>query len=257
MTTEVYLCDQEGVRIDCLDYLSELEYCKVSNDIAPFRVKLPAKFDRSKIYLDNIIEIWQGFGPGTLKNDYCGFPRAWRKADEAGSKYTELYGFDSKDLLRSRTVEDYGGTAKSYMNDEADNVIKAIARNELGASAAAGRSLTSVGGGFTVQADLSDAPVIVKGFQFRKVLDVFQEIADTSTQLGTRLYFDVVPDFSSAVTGKIAFQLRTYTDQRGDDRTWDSFSPVFVGNDLGELPKWEYRRKLFRRDQSCKCAWSR
>jgi hypothetical protein len=233
--TEIYLCDPAGVRIECLDYVTDFEYAKIASEIAPFRIKLPSKFDRNKIRLDNIIEIWRGFGPGTLKWDYTGFVRAWLFADDAGQEYTELYGYCLKELLSRRIVKDYAGSVKADMTDHADDMIKAITKDQLGSDAAAGRDLTSVGGGLTIQADLHDGQSITKLFAYKNVLEICQEICDASTQAGTEVYFDIVPVISSAVTGALAFQLQTFTDQRGNDRTWNSSQPVFIGSEWGNL----------------------
>ena len=236
--TEVYLCTPEGVRIECLDYITEFEYAKIANTPAPFRLKLPSKFDRNKIKLDNIIEIWYGFGPSTLKLVYCGFLRAWKFTDDAGVEYTELYGLSSMELLIRRIVKDYSGSSQAKMTDEADDMIKAIAKDQLGTDAAAGRDLTSVGGGFTIQSDLADGYSVTKAFADKKVLEICQEIAGAGRQAsdtGEAIYFDIVPIVSSSVTGALAFQLQTFTGQRGNDRTWDSSQPVFVGPEWGNF----------------------
>jgi hypothetical protein len=233
--TEIYLCDPVGIRLEALDYITEYEYVKAANELSPFTLKLPIKFDRNKIRLDNIIEIWRGFAPGTLKLDYCGFLRDWIFGDNAGLEFTELYGNSTMDLLRRRIVKDYAGSAQAEMTDYADDMIKAVVKDQLGADAASGRDLTSVGGGFTIQADLSDGQSITKTFPYKNVLQICQEIADASRQAGTAVYFDIVPIIASTVTGALAFQLQTFTDQRGNDRTWDSSTPVFIGPDWGNF----------------------
>jgi hypothetical protein len=220
------------VRIECLDYITEYEYGKVANSPAPFRLRLPSKFDRSKIKLDNIVEIWRGYGPGTLKLDYCGFVRAWVFADDAGQEYTELYGLSSMELLARRITKDFTGIR---VVDHTDDMIKAYVKDTLGSDAGTGRDLTSVGGGFTIQIDLADGPSHTRTFAYKNMLEIAQEICDASFQAGTELYFDIVPVISSSVTGALAFQLQTFTDQRGDDRTWDSSKPVFVGNEWGNF----------------------
>jgi hypothetical protein len=233
--TEIYLCDPTGVRIECLDYITEYKYALIANQPGPFSIKLPAKFDRKKIRLDNIIEIWRGFGPGTLKLDYCGFVRSWVFGDDAGLEYTEIYGYSTMELLARRIVKDYAGSAQADMTDQADDMIKAIAKDQLGSDAATARDLTSVGGGFTIQTDLADGQSITKAFAYKNVLEICQEICDASQQAGTEVYFDIVPLVSSSVTGALAFQLRTFINQRGDDRTWDSYEPLFVGAEWGNF----------------------
>lgn len=239
-TTEVYLCDPEGIRIELLDYFSELEYIKKVNNPGPFRIRLPSKFDRKKVRLDNIIEIWRGFGPGTLKLDYCGFLLDWDFGDEGGIDYTELTGLSSMELMKRRIVKDYAGSAQAAQTDSADDLIKSIAKDQLGSDTTAARDLTSVGGGFTIQADLADGQSITKDFAYKNMLTICQEIAASSAQAGTKVYFDIVPVVSSAVTGALAFQLQTFTDQRGNDRTQDSSSPIFIGKEWGNFNNGVY-----------------
>lgn len=232
---EIFLCDPTGVRIDCLDYVTDYSYAQTINTPAPFSLRLPSKFDRKKIKLDNIVEIWRGFGPGTLKLDYCGFLRDWKFGDEMGVDYTDLFGWSTLYLMPGRVVARTGGWTGA-----ADDLQKGIVKDELGSDAAAGRDLTSVGGGFTIQANLTDGQTSNKVSSWRNVLELCQELSDESAQLGTELYFDIVPDVSSAVTGALAFQLRTFTDQRGSDRTWDSSKPVFIGKEWGNFQNGEY-----------------
>jgi hypothetical protein len=231
------MCDPYGVRIELLDYVTEYQYALVTNAPGPFRIKMPAEFDRKKIRLDNIIEIWRGHGPGTLKLDYCGFLRGWRFYDEAGVDCTDLYGLSTMELLNRRIVYANAGTVQASMTDYADDMIKEVVRDQLGSDAAAGRNLTSVGGGFTIQNDVSGGATIVANFAYRNVLEVCQELAAASLQSSsaTAVFFDIVPVVSSAVTGALAFELRTWTAQRGDDRSWDSSYPLYIGADWGNL----------------------
>ena len=236
---EIYLCDPFGMRIECLDYVTEYDYTLLANEPGTFRLKMPAKFDRKNVRLDNIVEIWRGHLPGSLKMEYCGLLRAWKFADDAGVNYTELYGYSTMELLRRRIVKDNAGIVQTLMTGYADNLVKAIVKDQLGSDAIAGRNLTSVGGGFTIQDDLSDGQSITKDFFYKNVLEIAQEIADASKQAGTAVYFDVVPVQTSVTTGMLGLQLQTFTGQRGNDRTFDSSNPAYIGLDWGNLENGE------------------
>jgi hypothetical protein len=225
---EIYLCDPLGVRISCLDYATEIEYVKTCNDRTPFRIKLPSLFDRNLIRLDGILEIWRGFEPGTLSLDYCGFVRTWRFSDDSGSEYTELSGYSLLDLLRRRVVAYAAASAQAAMFNQADDMIKAIVKDNLGADAIAARDIDTYNG-FSIQADLADGQEITKAFSYKNVLEICQEIAAASTQYGTQVFFDIVPVITNTTTGGLTFRLETYSEQRGADRTADSDSPVYVG----------------------------
>jgi len=127
------------------------------------------------------------------------------------------------------------------MTDYADDFVKQVTEDHLGADADATRDITSVGGGYTMQKDLGDGVEVRKFVSWRNLLEVCQEVCETSAQGGTKVYFDIVPIVSSSVTGKLAFQLRTYTGQRGNDRTQDSEAPIFVGIEWGNFQNgsWE------------------
>ena len=232
---EIYMCQPDGMRIECLDYVTEYDYTLIANEPGTFYLKLPAKFNRKNIRLDNIIEIWRGFEPGTLKLEFVGFLRGWIFSDEAGVECTELFGYSLMELLKRRIVKDYAGSAQANMTNEADDMVKAVVKDQLGADTTAARDLTSVGGGFTIQAHLADGESLTKEFAYKNVLEAAQEFCAASKQLGTEVYFDIEPVYTSVTTGMIAFKLKTYTDQRGNDRTWDSSTPVYVGIDWGNL----------------------
>ena len=238
--TEFYLCDPSGIRLECLDYVTDYEYANIVNTPGPFRLRLPSKLDRSKVKLDGIIEIWRGFGPGSLKLDYVGFIRDWTFGDEYGLDYIELYGYSSMELLTRRIVFQSAGSAFSKKTGLMDDMMKEVVDEQMGASASAARSYTSIGGGFTVQADFGDGASLSKAFAYQEVLNVCQEISDASAQNGTNIYFDVVPIISSSPNGTIAFQFQTFTGQRGNDRTWDSSRPTFVGKEWGNMQNANY-----------------
>lgn len=230
MSVEFYLCDPAGVRFSYLDYLVDYEYALIANSIGLARVRMPAKFNRGYVRLDNVLEIWRKH-----KFEFCGFLRAWSYGDIDGVEYTDLYFLSPNYLLSGRIVEDYATDTKADMNDYADDMIKAIATDQLGGDADADRDLTSVGGGVTISGDLSAGETVAKAFAYRNVLEVCQEIASTSAQAGTRVYFEVVPVIDSAVTGELAFRLDTFTGQRGMDRSETSNNPVFIGREWGNL----------------------
>jgi hypothetical protein len=228
---EIYMCDPFGVRFALLDYVIEMGYTRISNDIAPFYLKVPSpKYSWLNNRLDNIVEIVRGG-----RRDYVGLLRAWNYGVESGMRYCELVGESPISLLARRQVASYMGADGADMTDYADDMIKVIAYNEMGAGASAGRSYTNTGGGFTIEQENSLAPSISKSFSHKNLLEVCQEIASASQQAGTRLYFDLYSLTPSITTGQIAFQLKTWINYRGNDRSDDSSSPVFIGTDWGNL----------------------
>jgi len=95
----------------------------------------------------------------------------------------------------------------------------------------AGRNLAALN--LTVAPDLSACDSITRAFSYRKLDILFDELANHSRQLGTRLYYDFVPVLQSDDTN--GFDFRTFTGQPGRDRTYDSGSPVIFGREYGNL----------------------
>ena len=231
LAIEVYLCDPFGVRFALLDYVIEMSYTRVVNDIAPIYLKVPSpKYNWLNNRLDNIIEVYRGG-----RRDYVGFLREWNYGVEDGMRYCELMGVAPIDLLARRQVAAYSGEGGADKTDYADDMIKTIVYEQMGAGASAARDLTNTGGGFTIQQEDSLAPSISKAFAHMNLLEICKEIAAASKQAGTRLYFDLYSITPSITTGQLAFQLRTWINYRGNDRSQDSSSPVFIGTDWGNL----------------------
>lgn len=230
---EIYLDNQYGVRIGLLEEVLSYSYSLLENEPGPFSIKLPYNFSPARIDQDYIIEIWRGIEGTPTRMDYSGFVRTLEFGDEAGIPYTIISGSSVMEILTRRIALDNGAVVTTTMELEADDMLKAIFKDQFGSDAIAARDLTATAGGVTVQSNLTAAEVVNKEFKYRPILDVMQEIALASKEAGTALYFDVVPITSSTEPGMLGFEFRTFTGQRGTDRTFDSLNPVFIG------PDWE------------------
>lgn len=196
MTTEYsvwLLHPAQGYPLDLIEEFQSLDYVKTVNGVGAFTITLPASFDLSLVSQDSRIAIMRKPDGGARSLDFCGFVRKIGKSQRGQSEYWTLYGYDLNYLLDSRIVAYAAGTTQASKSDQADDMMKAIVRENLGASVAvAARNLTA--SGFTVQADTSQGTSIEKQFAWRNVLDVLQEIADASHSTeATSVYFGVVP----------------------------------------------------------------
>lgn len=240
---ELYLDSPDGVRIKLLDVVTDYSYSNIVNEPGPFSIKLPYNFDRSMIGPDYIVEFWRGIEGNSLVMDYCGFIRTIVFGDKDGIPYTEIGGFSTMELLTRRIAQDNGATVNTTLTNEADDLLKAIFRDQFGSDAITGRNLTNVAGGVTVEYDYAAAPSQTKEFKHKNVLEVMQEIAQASKEAGTNLYFDVVPIIGSITTGVLGLQFRTFIWQRGIDRSADSGrrcgNPVYIGIDWENLTNGE------------------
>ena len=135
--------------------------------------------------------------------------RSYRDAD--GAYLHELWFFDPLLWLKARHVLYAAGTAQAEMTDQADDMLKAVVKDNLGSDAVAGRDLSAY---VTIDADLSRGASITKGFAWREVLTTLREICQQNEQAGGGwLTFDLVR------TGANTDAFRTYTGHRGTDRT--------------------------------------
>jgi hypothetical protein len=195
MTTQ-YACwllnQSAGYPLDLIEEFQSLDYVKTVNNVGAFTLTLPASFDLSLVQEDSRIAVMRQPDGGARTLDFVGFVRKIGKTQRGQAEYWTLYGYDLNYLLQSRIVAYAAGEAQSAKTGAADNIMKAIVRENLGASAIAARNLTA--SGFTVQADVGLGTSLEKGFAWRNVLDVLKEIADASHSVETTsAYFGIVP----------------------------------------------------------------
>lgn len=234
-THEVWLCDQYGRRLTIVDNLNDFEIIRVINEISYCYVTLPGNFHatyQTLIGVDYMIEFWRSPAQGAMQLESVFFMRdITYEEDFKGNDVIVLAGPDANDLLARRIVAYAAGSSQSKKTDNADDMIKEIVKENLGSSAASARDLTDLN--FTIAGDISAAPSITKSFSWRTLLRVLKDIAGVSAEKGTNLYFDVVPKVISS--SEIGFEFQTFTDQRGQDRTYDSNNPVVFSKEWGNL----------------------
>lgn len=181
-----------GYPLDLVEEFQALDYVKVTNGVGAFTLTLPSSFDLSIVQEDSRIAVMRKPDNGARSLDFCGFVRKIDKTQRGQAEYWTLYGYDLNYLLQSRIVAYAAGTAQASKSDQADDMMKAIIRENLGASAIAARDLTAFG--LTVQADVGLGTSLEKQFAWRNVLDALKEIADAShVTEATCAYFGIVP----------------------------------------------------------------
>ncbi len=85
-------------------------------------------------------------------------------------------------------------------------------------------------------ADTTEGPAVTRNFSWRFVLPVVQEIAQSSRDLGSPLYFDMVPSATPAV-----FEFQTFIPLLGVDRSMSTSVPIIFSKEMENLngPRWE------------------
>lgn len=238
---ELWLDDPLGNRLSLLNKsVVEFWLSRVLNDIGEFQTVLRGNFDQSLLLEDGLIEFWRAPAGGALRWVGVGKVRKILFSDnENGKEIITVSGPDGIDLLQTRIVAYAAGSAQAEKTGPADDLLKAIVRENMGSMATDSvRNLTELG--LSVAADLGLAPSVTKAFAHKPVLSVLQEISAASREKGTGLYFDVVP--SDLPNGAVTFEFRTYTGQRGVDRSSNSNNPIYFGKKWKNLtnPVLEY-----------------
>jgi hypothetical protein len=223
-----------------IDNYVSFEYTKSVNNVGACNlvmsdsdiIKTVNSWDKFKT--DGRIEVWRSINGAPLYLDGLYFIRKFsRDLSERGEQTMTFVGEDCISLLKRRTtnVKPKNATVNIKVADYADDVIKDLFKNYLGASAGAGFDLSAY---ITQQVDQSAAQTITKQFPASNVLQVMQEIAQSSTELGTYLAFDIVADGNT-------MEFRTYTAQRGIDRRASIVgAALLIGPEVGNVLACHY-----------------
>lgn len=220
------------------DFIS-LDYARKVNDLGEARFILPPNYADLFLTGDDVrlhtrVLVYRSYTGGL---PYLDMEAEWLvykgaiKVSEKGEETLELMARDPNWLLLSRIVAYAAASAQAEKNDFADDMVKAIVRENLGTLATVtARDLSDY---LSVQVDLSLSANVQKAFARRKVLYVCQEIANKAALAGNYLAFDIV----STTPGNLEF--RTYSDQRGNDHRQTSAKPVLIGRDFGNMENFE------------------
>ena len=235
MTTySVYLDDPFGNRIaDASNFLT-LEYSRVVNNVSTLKLTLPGDFNTQYLIIpDGRIEVWRKLDGG---REYLDTNTIWlikkidQKIDGSGLQTIVVEADTPLSILREpgRYVAYFAGQSGStYAAAPADDQIKQVARDNIGATAGATRNLSAY---ITIDPNLSLGVSVAKSFAWRDCLKVMQEFADASTTSGTYVAFDIEADTPTTLV------FRTFTGQRGVDHRYPSgINPVLISPEMGNL----------------------
>ena len=224
---EVWLLSDRGERIALLDGLQSFRYTRAVNSAGAFNLTLPSTFDVTRLQKDRRVAIYRKPYGGTLALDFMGIIETIGRAGRVPNRMCS--GVSLNGLLERRNVLYYAGsTAAAYVTVAADDAMKQIVRENLGASATTGnaRYVSDVidAAYFTVQADLAQGATLDKQFAWRRVADVLRELSDASRQAGVEIFYEMVP------TTESTFEFQTFKTMRGVDRRNQITFGVEYGN---------------------------
>lgn len=230
---ELVLYTQEGVRLAVIDQAVDFEYLRVINGLGRFHVNLPVNFSGALIAKNRRIGFWRKPANGIRRQDFHGIvTRPARRQGTGDVVLRSIAGYAGNLLLKRRFVNYTAGSAQAEKSGPADNVMKAIVRENLGSSAPGARQLSSAI--FSVASDAGKGPTVARAFAWKNVLETLQELSDAARQAGTEVYFDVVPASEAQV------EFRTYIGQPGMDRRAGGPAPLILSVSYDNLRASEY-----------------
>lgn len=226
---ECEITDDSGVPIadsQGRSYLKEflsLSATRVTNQIGSFEMYLPATFDKSLLKVDRMVQVWRKPTGGRKGLWRVYFIRKWNFRVAGSRKVIRIAGPDQNDLLRRRIVAAYSGSEQAKKTAfEADDMMKAFVFQAMEDSAepipTAG---TRAWSGLSVQDNQTFGPQVSLSAPYEWLLTksgsgVLPQIAQAARELGTEVFFDIVPILGQ---NSISFQFQTFIGQPGQDVT--------------------------------------
>lgn len=236
-TPTIYIDDAVGNRLLVPQDWVSLDYVRVENDVGTLVLTLPAgDYARNLFYKDGLIEVWRTPDVGT---PYLDTNTAWmiRRVKYINNPPAtwEITAYDLNHILKRRVIDYNPGNTFTEKLAAADNMGKTLVSENLGAGAT--DTTRSIATYLSIQPNATAAPIIRKSVSRQNLLQALQDIAASSYHGGTYLVFDIVVSSLPSGTGTtLGFEFRSYTGQRGVDRTFGGTSPqVLFGPDFGNM----------------------
>jgi hypothetical protein len=239
-TYAIRIYDPFGNAMPDLPSFNDLEIAQAVGTVGSVTFEIPGDYPREYLQKDGLITVYRAprnRPPYLIFNKIFFLRRRFRKVS-GGRRIWKITGYDPNYLLsspsgqRGRIVAYDAESAQANQTDFADDMMKAIMRENVGSLATdTTRSLATY---LDIQADSSSAPSIQKEFSNRVLVPALNEIALASTTAGTYLAWDIVctqPPYNG--TFKLEFQ--TFINQRGQDHRESSADRVLIGTDFGNL----------------------
>lgn len=223
---EVRIANSAGQTLDVIDGWLSLTYTRAVNDVGCLELALSGSYDTSFLYTDGRIFVYRD---GNLEGETPWFIRKTiQRLDADGAESVTVYGYSAMELLRTRIAAYPAGASQVSKADYADNLMKAIVRDNMGSSASdTNRSLATY---LSIESDASIGAFVQKSFSRDNVLEIIQEISQTSITAGSAVYFDVV------APAQTNLEFRTYLNLRGIDHTFPGgINPVVLSPERGNL----------------------
>jgi hypothetical protein len=230
---QIRLYSPNGTALDQIDNPAGLVYTLKQNDVGTAELLLPDLYwDLVADQPESLLEIYRSVdgGPWKLAGNTAWLCEIFEVNDRGQMKLT---AYDMKQILKWRYVLWTAGSSQAQKTDELDDMMKAVMGENFGAGATAittgvARNISSI---LSIEPNFSQGQSQTKAFAYRRVLELFQEMAQASAANSKYLAFDV----SVKEAGKYGFEFRTFLNQRGNDHRSSSLNPVILAPELGNL----------------------
>lgn len=247
---EFWLTDDAGRRLMLLDKYAFVSYTRAVRGYGVIQMGIPFEYYHKRIpdlfRPDWRIDVWRSPGVGYPKRrEGSFFLRKFMvyQRKEDNFRIIEFYGRSPLDILRRQTVS--GDESFWNKTDYIDDMMKAIVTDWFYDPVGVGpngsvpyqivNSQFDSTGEFTIESDQSLGPQVTQEFYGRVVLDILQELSETSFFMNTddpdtnqKIYFDVVE--GPGLENGFGYVFRTYANIRGVDRTAGQVYSVESGN---------------------------
>lgn len=203
----------------------EGNYVLTERGVGTLHLVLPPSYPVDYLQKDGLIRVNRDIGAGYyLDGDATWLIRHRRQSLSGRERLTEVWAEHVNTLLARRVVAYAAGSAETSKTDYADDMIKAVVRENFTAPTDTARTMS----GLSVEGDLSQAPSISRSFSRRNVLATLQDICDDAASQGTYLAFEVR-------TIGTSLTLVTYINQRGVDRRYGTGNYLKVSPSSGAI----------------------
>lgn len=222
---EIRLLDAFGSTVATVDRPLSLNYTRTVNAVGSLTMMV-SRDDLPDAYVvaDARLEVWRKPDGGAMYRDGDG---AWlvqvdtKGTSDRDGRYRTIKAEPLITLLGRRSAMYFSNTGQTQKTDRADDMMKAIFRDNLGSSANASpispgapnpvRDWSSTG--LTVDNNISLGTSTSKGFAWQNVLSTLQAISRDAATALSPIYFDIVQ------TDTNVYAFRTYAGVRGVDRS--------------------------------------
>jgi hypothetical protein len=222
----VHFLTAQNIKLSILKFFFSLDYTRSVNAVGEMTMTIPAtKENRAlistagEIRRDMRFEIWRTLGSRTYLETNTQWISREVVIDENNETIT-IRAASALTLLERRIIAYDAGSDEATKSGVADDVIVEFVNENLGSSVT--DSDRDWSDKIIVRSSPSNGPTINKAASRRKLLNVIQDIGKQATVLGTPVFFDM-----NYLPGSQKFEFRTYTTQRGADRSSGNNQLIF------------------------------